>query len=106
MEKQLRIASVEEVGKGKGVVAEVDGKEYAVFNVEGTICVIQNFCPHRGGALGKGLLSGEVVTCPWHGARFDVRDGKVLRGPARQDLYTYAVKIEDDDISIYLPPEA
>ena len=48
----------------------------ALFNVAGTIYALDGVCPHQGGPLGKGELSGCIATCPWHGWQFDVRDGK------------------------------
>jgi 3-phenylpropionate/trans-cinnamate dioxygenase ferredoxin component len=44
-----------------------------------------------------------VLTCPWHGAQFNVRTGKVLRGPARQDIQTYPVRVEGNSILVSLP---
>ena len=84
---------------------EVDGEPICLAKVDSHIYAFTDNCTHISGPLNEGEFEHCVVTCPWHGARFDIRDGKVLRGPARQDLYTYDVKIEDDDISIYLPPE-
>jgi nitrite reductase/ring-hydroxylating ferredoxin subunit len=67
--------------------------EVAVFNVEGTLYGTQAQCTHMGGALCKGKLEGAIVTCPLHGARFDVTTGAVLRGPARQQLELYSVRV-------------
>jgi nitrite reductase/ring-hydroxylating ferredoxin subunit len=68
----------------------------AVFNVGGKLCATQADCTHRGGPLSEGALDGFVVTCPRHGAQFDVCTGAVLRGPARQPLQTYRVVVEGD----------
>ncbi len=62
-------------------------------------------CTHISGPLNEGELDGDVLTCPWHGAQFNVRTGKVLRGPARQDIQTYPVKIEGKSILVSLPEE-
>lgn len=70
--------------------------ETAVFNVDGRLCATQAKCPHRGGPLNEGELLGAVVTCPYHGAQFDVTTGAVLRGPAREALQTYAVVVDGD----------
>jgi len=68
----------------------------AVFNVDGGFCATQARCTHRQGPLTEGSLDGSTVTCPLHGAQFNVWTGAVLRGPARDPLKTYAVTVEGD----------
>ena len=50
--------------------------ELAVFNVKGQFYAISNSCAHKGGPLSRGLLNGEIVTCPWHGWKYSVIDGR------------------------------
>ncbi len=68
----------------------------AVFNVDGKFCAVNDECTHKGGPLSDGELDGEVVTCPYHGAQFNVCTGKVLRGPAEKDVRTYRVVIDGE----------
>mgnify|MGYP001186267802 CR=1 FL=1 len=68
----------------------------AVFNVAGSFCATQAQCTHRQGPLSEGKLDGSTVTCPWHGAQFNVCTGAVLRGPAAQPLKTYRVVVEGE----------
>ena len=70
--------------------------EVAVFNVTGSFCATQARCTHRQGPLHEGTLDGSTVTCPWHGAQFNVCTGAVLRGPAKDPLKTYAVTVDGD----------
>jgi nitrite reductase/ring-hydroxylating ferredoxin subunit len=49
---------------------------YAVANVGGSLYAIDNNCPHMGGPLGRGSLKGRELTCPWHGWRWDVTNGR------------------------------
>jgi nitrite reductase/ring-hydroxylating ferredoxin subunit len=68
----------------------------AVFDVAGSFCATQAKCTHRGGPLDKGKLEGSMVTCPWHGAQFNVCTGAVLRGPATEPVKTYPVSVEGE----------
>ncbi|MEP7085271.1 MAG: nitrite reductase (NAD(P)H) small subunit [Betaproteobacteria bacterium] len=53
--------------------------------------------------MSDGYLEGYEIECPLHGARFDIRDGRVLCQPAAQDVASYPVRIEDDEVSVELP---
>jgi nitrite reductase/ring-hydroxylating ferredoxin subunit len=68
----------------------------AVFNAEGGFCATQARCTHRQGALSEGTVDGSTVTCPLHGAQFNIWTGAVLRGPARDPLKTYRVTVEGE----------
>ncbi len=68
----------------------------AVFNVAGNFCATQAKCTHRGGPLSEGKLDGSTLTCPWHGAQFNVCTGAVLRGPAVNPIKTYRVVVEGE----------
>jgi len=70
--------------------------DVAVFNVEGGFCATQAACTHRHGPLSEGTFDGTTVTCPLHGAQFNVWTGAVLRGPAEQPLRTCSVTIDGD----------
>jgi uncharacterized protein YbjT (DUF2867 family)/nitrite reductase/ring-hydroxylating ferredoxin subunit len=67
-----------------------------VFNVSGQFFATQSRCTHRQGPLNEGKLEGSTVTCPWHGAQFDVTTGAVRRGPARDPLKTYRVSVDGE----------
>jgi uncharacterized protein YbjT (DUF2867 family)/nitrite reductase/ring-hydroxylating ferredoxin subunit len=77
--------------------------DVAVFSVEGGFCATQARCTHRQGPLSEGTLDGSTVTCPLHGACFNVWTGAVLRGPATQPLETYPVAIEGDVGRVEVP---
>ena len=73
----------------------------ALFNVEGTFYALDGVCPHQGGPLGKGAMTGHVVTCPWHGWQFDVRDGQ-HQFSANIQQATLPVKVEEDSVLVDL----
>ena len=66
----------------------------AVFNIEGGFCASQALCTHKQGPLSEGSFDGTTVTCPLHGAQFNVWTGAVLRGPAADSLKTYRVTVD------------
>ena len=70
--------------------------DVAVFNIAGSFCATQGKCTHRQGPLDEGKLDGTTVTCPNHGAQFNVCTGEVLRGPAKDPLKTYRVIVDGD----------
>jgi 3-phenylpropionate/trans-cinnamate dioxygenase ferredoxin subunit len=99
----FKAAEISELDEGEMLSVEVDGELVCLAKVAGAVYAFTDNCTHISGPLNEGELDGCVLTCPWHGAQFDVRTGKVLRGPARQDVLTYPVKVEDDAIYIQLP---
>ncbi len=102
MPKKVKVGEVTELEPGEGKTIEVEGVSLALFNVDGTYFAIANACTHVGGPLGEGALIGEQVTCPLHGAQFDVTCGKVLSGPARGDAKSYPVSLEGNDVLVEL----
>ena len=74
----------------------------ALFNADGAFYALDGVCPHQGGPLGKGKLSGCVLTCPWHGWQFDVRDGQHQLNPRIVQPH-FSLRIEDGTILIELP---
>ena len=83
------------------IVAEANGKTLALFNVDGTIHAINNTCCHREGPLGEGELEGNIVTCPWHGWRYNVITGACINNPSAK-VEAYQVKIEGGDVKVLL----
>ena len=72
----LRIANVSDCPPGTGGEFVAGERIVALFNVDGTFHALDGICPHQGGPLGKGKLTGCIVTCPWHGFQFDVTTGQ------------------------------
>lgn len=60
---------------------EVSGREIAIANVNGKFYAIDDRCGHMSARLSAGGLRGNIVTCPQHGAQFDVTTGKKLSEP-------------------------
>lgn len=100
MANLVEVAKANELEPGQGKLVEVDGKEIALFNCDGIYYAIDNECTHVGGPLCEGELEGERVTCPWHGAEFNIKTGEVLALPAEESVKCYKVKVDGDSIKI------
>ena len=91
-------SELEQLDAGK--LVEAGGHSIALFHVGGAYYAIENTCTHRGGSLSEGMLSEHEVTCPWHGARFDVRTGAVLGPPASEGVKSFPVRVNGADVEV------
>ena len=96
----IKVATTSDLAPGEKKLVEYQGTLVGLFNLDGEFYAIHDICTHDGGPLVEGELDGDVIICPRHGARFDVRTGAVRALPAYKPAPTYQVKIEGDDILI------
>lgn len=96
----VTVASVDELSPGERMVVQLGRTWVAVFNVDGQFYAIQDICTHDGGPLAEGKLIGCEIECPRHGARFDLRDGRVTAPPALVPVPVYDVRVHDGQIQI------
>ena len=103
------IAALKEFPAGSRRLVEVKGRPIVVFNINGEFFALANRCPHQGGSLFAGRLTGlveahepgcyrysrrgEIVRCPWHGWEFDVRTGKSWCEPERVRARQFSVAV-------------
>jgi nitrite reductase/ring-hydroxylating ferredoxin subunit/uncharacterized membrane protein len=78
--------------EGRARVVEVGRVPVLLRRHRGKIEAVEAWCPHAGGPLGEGDIEGDEVTCPWHGSRFCLRDGRPTQGPASAPLRTFEVR--------------
>ena len=103
MATYVKVAKAGELGENSVRLFEAEGKSIALVNAAGSYYALDNHCTHVGGPLCEGSVdAGAVIVCPWHGARFDVKTGQALSGPARGDIACYSVRMEGDDIEVEL----
>ena len=69
-------------------------------NLSGQFYCLEARCSHAGAPLFEGSIDDEVLTCPWHYSQFKIKDGSVLRGPARRPLRVYRIEIKDRQIFV------
>jgi nitrite reductase/ring-hydroxylating ferredoxin subunit len=74
--------------------------EIAVYNVSGEFYATDNICTHAQALLSEGFLEGDIIECPLHGGRFEVKTGKGLGAPITCDIKTYPVRVQGDAIEI------
>jgi 3-phenylpropionate/trans-cinnamate dioxygenase ferredoxin subunit len=103
----IKVADKAELPANKMIMVVVGGKEVLLANVDGSYYAIANKCTHLGGSLIKGSMEGSVVTCPRHGAQFDVKTGQAIAdakiGFVKMKVKgeeSYTVKIEGTDIFV------
>jgi nitrite reductase (NADH) small subunit len=102
MPEFVKVAKIGDIAPGEAKGVDIGTKRIALFNIDGTYHAIDDTCTHRGGPLSEGMVVGTEVTCPWHGAIFDVTTGSVLGLPAPRGVRSYAVRIEGEDIELEL----
>ncbi len=101
MSDPVKVAEVSDLKPGECKTVAVGERELALCNVAGKFYAIDNICPHRGGPLGEGVLEGQVVTCPWHGWKFDVTNGSSPVIPTAK-LDAFECVVEGADVKVKL----
>ena len=96
----IKVAEKKDVSPGGAIGVTAGGQAIAVFHLDGQYYAIGNACTHRGGPLCEGEVDGTTVTCPWHGAQFDITTGKNLAPPAPAAVARYNVRVSGESIEI------
>ena len=116
------VCSTEDLDDGDKLVIQIEGKEIAVFNIEGEYHAYLNWCPHQGGPCCEGKVSGtstatynretmevslewikedKIMNCPWHGWEFDLTSGDCL-SRRNTELPSFPVSVEDGEVNVIL----
>ena len=85
---------------GSFKVVDVDDVMIAVFNIDGKFFAIEDVCTHDYETLTGGPIKGCEITCPRHGARFDITTGEALSAPAYEAVTTFPVRCVDGMIQV------
>ena len=98
---RILVGKTTEVMPGQMKKVLVDENEVVVINIDGNYYAINDTCSHAGGSLSEGKLDGSTITCDWHGAQFECKNGKLVKFPVQiNDLKSYKVVIESDDVFV------
>lgn len=103
------VAAARDIPPGGRRLVTVRGRPIAVFNIKGEFFALLNRCPHQGGSLCEGAITGlvladqpgeyryervgEIIRCPWHGWEFDIRTGQSWCEPSRIATKQYPVEL-------------
>ena len=98
---KIIVGNTKDFFKEKIKKVTIDGKDILLANIDGSYYAIQDTCTHAGASLSEGSLEGSVITCGWHGAKFDCKTGKLSSFPVKiKDLNSYKVVIESENIFV------
>lgn len=99
MTEKIKVSKTSEIAEGSAKIIKIGEKEIAVFNINGNFHAISNVCVHKGGPLGEGTVSEDVVTCPWHAWEYDVKSGECLTTPGEK-VEKFNVIVENDEVFV------
>jgi nitrite reductase/ring-hydroxylating ferredoxin subunit len=96
----VTVADTTEIPPGATKAVELDGEAVVIANVDGRYFAVEGTCSHRGGPLGEGTLTGDILHCPWHRGGFNVRTGEAVALPTTDPILTYRVRVTGTAIQI------
>jgi nitrite reductase/ring-hydroxylating ferredoxin subunit len=98
---KIIVGKTSDFAPGKIQKVTVDGRDVLVANIGGEYCAVNDTCTHAGASLSEGSLEGQIVTCGWHGAKFDCKTGKLSAFPVKiKDLNSYKVIVESENVFV------
>jgi 3-phenylpropionate/trans-cinnamate dioxygenase ferredoxin subunit len=100
------LLALADVSRGRMRSCRIGERELVVCHTRDGVFALENVCTHAFARMSEGYLKGTRITCPLHGASFDVRSGAVLGGPATIPLTTYQTRVVDGVVEVALPARA
>jgi nitrite reductase/ring-hydroxylating ferredoxin subunit len=95
------VGKTSEVQDGKLMHITAGGKEIVVTKFDGNYYAMDNVCTHAGADLHEGELSNNELTCPWHGAKWDIKTGNLISFPQKlKPLQSHKISIENETLYI------
>jgi nitrite reductase [NAD(P)H] small subunit len=100
----IQTARCEDIPLREGRSVRLAGRDIAIFNLGDRFLAVENRCPHKGGPLAEGIVSGVAVVCPLHARRVSLETGDVLNSPAApQCVETFRTRVEEGVVLLELP---
>ena len=101
MAQWIDVLPVNKLKPGMHTLVNLQRESLLLANVAGEFYAVENICSHDGGILSGGEICGSEVSCPRHGARFDLKTGAVLSPPAFEDIATYPARVVDNMVQVF-----
>jgi nitrite reductase (NADH) small subunit len=98
--KWTRVTQTENIPTRQGRSVRIGDVDVAIFNLVDRFLAVENRCPHQGGPLCDGIVSGTTVVCPLHGWRFDLETGVAVRASSPACLTIFPTRVEDGIVMI------
>ena len=102
-EEYIQVADTTDIELSHSVSVNVNGKNILICNTEEGFFAVQDMCTHALIPLCGGLIQGTLISCPLHGAVFDLKTGEVMSQPSFEHIETFKLKIEGTSISLKNP---
>jgi naphthalene 1,2-dioxygenase ferredoxin component len=90
------------LGDGEVIGVIVSGREVALYEIDGELFATDDICTHAYAKLSDGWLEKGEIECPLHAGRFEVKTGKATAPPCIDDIKTYPVRVDGDEIQVQL----
>jgi nitrite reductase (NADH) small subunit len=102
----IRITECENIPLREGRVVRIGDQEIAVFNLGDRFFAVENRCPHRGGPLADGIVSGNTVVCPLHAWKFNLETGAGVSATSQGScVRAFPTRVQDGIVQLELPAE-
>ncbi len=97
------VAKTDEVQEEEPKAVQIGNEYIAIYRVDGKFYATDDICTHEFASLCEGFIDGDIIECPLHAGQFHIPTGKAMSPPVTEDLKTFAVKVEGDDIYVEVP---
>jgi 3-phenylpropionate/trans-cinnamate dioxygenase ferredoxin subunit len=100
MSDWTQVAHADALAPGECRAVACGGTMLVLFNLNGEYFALADTCTHDGGPLSDGVVTGDQVMCPRHGACFNIRTGAVTAPPAEESVRSYPVRVVDGRVEV------
>lgn len=102
--KYYVVAAKSELVDSPQLHVELDGEDILLCRDGDHYYAVSYYCSHEAFTLEGGTIHNHCITCPYHGAEFNLQTGEALSAPAFEGIKTYKVRVDDETLSISLEP--